>query len=313
MENLTSNSSFLITDRDDARLFATVIVAVLSFFVALFNIVCIAALLKSPKLQKSRFHFLTSCLSVGDSTTMIFVIVVLTNSVLEMFDCNLPYLCSVCSSFIFCSVLFSLFQTLSICIERFIATSVTNKTPKIHVLSKILGMKKLMVVFYAICFAYTMAILFGNGFSIRKGCVGNEYTLTYVYLKELPIVFLFLSTIVMYVIVMKRLRRMLTKISFVHQTISELQYKQRLKRHKMNILTLGLLLIVLAFGVLPRLIVAFTGPAQSGNYGNIFLMLPPLINPFIFVLRFVEMRDILKPRCLTCVTVQMNGTTNARE
>jgi hypothetical protein len=174
-------------------------------------------------------------------------------------------------------------------------------------------MKKLMVVFYAICFAYTMAILFGNGFSIRKGCVGNEYTLTYVYLKELPIVFLFLSTIVIYVIVMKHLRRMLTKISFVHQTISELQYKQRLKRHKMNIFTLGLLLIVLAFGVLPRLIVAFTGPAQSGNYGNIFLMLPPLINPFIFVLRFVEMRDILKPRCLTCVTVQMNGTTNARE
>jgi hypothetical protein len=58
MENLTSNSSFLTTDRDDARLFATVIVAVLSFFVALFNIVCIAALLKSPKLQKSRFFFI---------------------------------------------------------------------------------------------------------------------------------------------------------------------------------------------------------------------------------------------------------------
>jgi type II secretory pathway component PulF len=72
-------------------------------------------------------------------------------------------------------ILFRSIFTISdfICIERFIATSVTNKTPKIHVLSKILGMKKLMVVFYAICFAYTMAILFGNGFSIRKD--GTKY------------------------------------------------------------------------------------------------------------------------------------------
>ena len=306
MENVTFNSSLLSTERNLTSFSIIISVVVLSVFIALLNVTCIAALLKSVKLQKSRFHFLTLCLSVGDFSTIMFVIILLTNSALETFGWNLSYLCSISSSFAYCSVLFSLFQALSICIERYFATSVKNRIPKL--LSKIFMTKKMMLAFYFICVLYTITILYGNGFTFKNGCAENQYSSEYFLFKELPLVILFLSTIILYGIIMKRLRQMLTRVSPGNQIISELHYAQRLMRLKMNIITLGLLLVTLTFGVLPRIILALSGPAQSGNYGNICLLLSPMFNPIIFVLRFPEFRNILKPRCCTRVTVQKDET-----
>lgn len=165
-----------------------------------------------------------------------------------------------------------------------------------------------MLAFYVICVLYTITILYGNGFTFKNGCAENQYSSGYFLCKELPLMVLFLSTVILYGIIMKRLRQMLTKVSFRNQTISELHHAQRLVRLKMNIITLGLLLIILAFGLLPRIILALSGPAQSGNYGNICLLLSPMFNPIIFVLRFPEFRNILKPRCCTRVTVQRDET-----
>jgi hypothetical protein len=64
-------------------------------------------------------------------------------------------------------------------------------------------------------------------------------------------------------------------------------------------LTLGHIIIVLSVAVLPRIIIAISGPTKSGNYGNIMLMIPPLLNHIIYILRFVEFWDMIKPNSLS--------------
>lgn len=236
----------------------------------------------------------------------VLVVVLLTNVALETFRLNLPYLCSITSSQVYCSVLFSMFQTLSICIERYYATSV--QSANIRILSKYLAKKKLMAILYILCVVYTMVILFGSGHSIEKGCIGNKYSFSYMYLKEFPIFLLFISITVLYVMIIFRLRKIMNTLHFVTQDvpISESRHSHRTERLKLNILTLGLIIIVLSVGILPRIIIAISGHTKSGNYGNIMLMLPPLLNPTIYILRFVEFRNMVKPKCCHSVATRTN-------
>ena len=306
MDNLTLNSSVMTNERDVMLFYVSICVAIVAFWIAVINAACITVLIKSPGLRKSQFHFLSLCLSIGDFATMFLVVVLLTNVVLETFGLNLPYLCSITSSQVYCSVLFSMFQTLSICIERYCATSAQNAN--IRILSKYLVKKKLMAIIYVLCVVYTMAILFGSGLTIEKGCIGNKYSFSYMYLKEFPIFLLFIYITVLYVIIIFRLRKIMNTLHFVTQDvpISESRHSHRIKRLKLNILTLGLIIIVLSVAVLPRIIIAISGPTKSGNYGNIMLMIPPLLNPIIYILRFVEFRDMIKPKCCHNVATRTN-------
>ena len=111
-----------------------------------------------------------------------------------------------------------------------------------------------------------------------------------------------------FVIIIFRLRKIMNTLHFVTQDvpISESRQSHRIKRLKLNILTLGLIIIVLSVAVLPRIIIAISGPTKSGNYGNIMLMIPPLLNHIIYILRFVEFRDMIKPKCCHNVATRTN-------
>lgn len=260
---------------------------------ALLNIMCMVVLFRSHTLRNSRFHFLTLCLSIGDFLTMILTFILLVNSSLEEFRLHVKHLCRILSLLVYCSILFSLCQTLLICVERYLATSVTN-----NIRRNVLAQKKYIILMFVLCVIYTN-VLFGlSSFSLQSGCIGNEYNYLYMIFSEVPLILLFIVITVIYITTAVRIKQMITRVSFINNDISSLQLSRRIIRLKMNLLTLGLVLLILAISVVPRVTVTLLGQSSSGNIGNATLVIPPIFNPIIYCIRFVEVRNMLKPNCI---------------
>lgn len=274
---------------EETKLSQYIWIATVVFLIALLNVVCIIVLVKTPQLQKSRFHYLTLCRSIGDFLSMILLVAMLINASLEVFRWHVPYLCKIISSSVYCFILFSLFQTLLICIERYMAViQSTNQS-----LRKKLTQKKILPIFLIISLAYKAAI---NSIYFSESCTDHQ-NITYVMANQLPILLIFIVIIYLYTVTIVHLRRMLSKVAIGDQTMSETQHLHRLKRLKLNIFTLGLLISVLTVSILPKYIIVFAMPAAANTIGNIFFIFSPLGNPIIYFLRFTEFRKKIKQIC----------------
>lgn len=293
MGNVSENGTSLhVAGKNMFKIYTLAILATIVLLISVLNIVCIVVLLKSPELKKSRFHCLTLGLTVGDFLTTILVVVLLANNCLETIGLHVPYLCMILSSLVYCSIVFSLFQILFICIERYFATTVTaDRTSK---LPKRLMQKKVMVLIFLLPLFFKIFI---NAFELQEDCVDSFHSSMYIYLTEIPIIICLIVIVCLYINIIARLRKLWVRVSCADGVLPEFHYTQRIKRLKINIFTLGFLLIVLVIGLVPRSIVALMGNQGKGNYANTTWILSPLLNPIIYILRFTEFRERIKKTC----------------
>ncbi|CAC5416356.1 OLFR [Mytilus coruscus] len=303
MENKTDNQTLSITNV--GMFYILIGTAITPLCSAFLNIIFMVVLFRSHSLRNSRFHFLTLCLSIGDFLTMILTFALLLNSLLEELKLHVHYLCRLLSLLVYCSVLFSLCQTLLICVERYLATSVTNNLRR-----NVLAQKKLILLLFVLCVLYTSVLLGLGGFSLQSGCLGNQYTSLHMIFSEVPLILLFIAITVIYIITAVRIKQIITRVTFINNDTSSLQLSRRIIRLKINLFTLGLVLLILAISVVPRVAVALIGQSQNGNVGNVTLVIPPIFNPIIYCIRFVEVRNMLKPNCI-CRTTNKRSTGNS--
>lgn len=152
----------------------TIIVLSISIVIAILNICCLIILAKDKKLKEKRFEMLTICLSISDAGIGIISIALRSRTIyFRLTGENTPHFCYFFTILLIATFLFSLLQTLWICIERFIATfpTVTNPCRKMS----IIGMT---VALYVICVGLVLIyfLIYGNFWSTAcniQGILGN--------------------------------------------------------------------------------------------------------------------------------------------
>ena len=108
----------------------TVIVLFISIGISILNISCLVVLAKEKKLKEKRFNTLTIFLSISDAATGLLSAVMSFHSIhYNLTGNSLAPFCIITISLILTTILFSLLQTLWICVERLIATFPTFRNP----------------------------------------------------------------------------------------------------------------------------------------------------------------------------------------
>jgi len=108
----------------------TVIFLFISIGISILNISCLVVLAKEKKLKEKRFNTLTIFLSISDAATGLLSAAMSFHSIYYRLTGNdfAPF-CVITISLIVTTILFSLLQTLWICVERLIATFPTVRNP----------------------------------------------------------------------------------------------------------------------------------------------------------------------------------------
>lgn len=131
-----------------------IILLVCGLFISILNINCLIVLAKDKKLKEKRFDMLTVCLSFGDAATGLLLSGLSIQYInFELTGNGSPPFCFISLSLITSTVMFSLFQTLWICVERLLATFPTrsNSCRKISVFKMTMGI-------YLVCVAFVFTI-----------------------------------------------------------------------------------------------------------------------------------------------------------
>lgn len=172
---LTLNSTHKI-DTDRVRLLTVTIgMLVVSIVIVILNVCCLTILAMDKKIKQKRFEMLTMCLSISDAAIGIISVTSRSRSLyLRSSGENVPHFCYFIEILLIATFLFSLLQTLWICIERYIATfpSLTNPCQKVS----IIGMT---VALYVLCFVLVLIyfLLYGNFWSTAcniQGILGQN-------------------------------------------------------------------------------------------------------------------------------------------
>lgn len=249
----------------------------------------------TKQLKKSRFHFLVLLLSISDlSVVSLYTVHHFVNYFNTGADMYL-YGCMILKHSVGGSIGFSQIQTLMICIERLHATfSVNVKFLKYITTNIAISVAFLMSQLYTFIPAIIEIV---NG---PQPCT-VEYTARYMYVLTLdvPLLFSALSIIALYIIVIRRICKQQIMIIDQSKPIELCKRNNALKRKKMNIITLGIIVLVTSIAIIPRELIAFysiiveqtESVLQLVLIGNHLTLINPLIDPIIYVLRFKEVRD----------------------
>ncbi|CAC5392375.1 unnamed protein product [Mytilus coruscus] len=172
---LTLNSTQEIDTDGIKILHLTIIVLSMSIVIAVLNISCLIILAKDKKLKEKRFEMLTICLSISDAAIGIISIALRSRTIyFRSTGENTPHFCYFFEILLIATFLFSLFQTLWICIERYIATfpTVTNPCQKMSIIGMTVALYVLCVVLVLIYF-----LIYGNFWSTAcniQGILGKH-------------------------------------------------------------------------------------------------------------------------------------------
>ena len=112
----------------------TVIFLLISIGISILNISCLVVLAKEKKLKEKRFNTLTIFLSISDAATGLLSVAMSFHSIYYSLTGNgLAPFCVITISLILTTTLFSLLQTLWICVERLTVTFPTVQNPCLNV------------------------------------------------------------------------------------------------------------------------------------------------------------------------------------
>ena len=279
------------------------------------NSISILILVTTTKLTKSRFKTLVVFLSLSDAATGAEF---LTHVVLNSFNYgqdSILYACLVLKHLIAGTVAFSLYQTLLICLDRLNATF----TVKSRFL-RILTTTKAVMASFTVIHLYTIIHL---GYDLTEGPnICNVFTtakLSFVLVLDIPVfVIIALITIVYSVIIMRIVQhhnKIFNQNDMTAITIMNNRNTSSVRSMRRNVLTLGAIILITLAANVPRCVTAsyilYSGlhvrTSISLKISNHFLLLNPVLDPVIHVLRIREYRDRLKFVC-RCYNKANNNT-----
>ncbi|CAC5364002.1 unnamed protein product [Mytilus coruscus] len=220
------------------------------------------------------------------------------------------YQCTILSHLTPGTILFSLLQTLFICLERLNATfAISNRILKQLTSNLSVGIGFIITHVYVLL-RCIVELLDGEGNSDKpKGC-DPTYTFQKEFLlfNEIPNVVLVTVITSCYIAIIVRMvkqRKNLTE----PEGLTDLQIKQNkksaLKMHR-NVVTLSCIVVITLCAILPRCIYGLYFQSRPDPYArvssvheavNVILLLNPLFDPFVYILRMKEFRDRLKCHC----------------
>lgn len=144
------NSSIVVQVSENEEFKLSYLTITLAMVATILNLICLVAFFRKKKDSTTRFETLTICLSVSD---VIFCIQTINYDVLNIFSDSIvnmaPEHCFFRLLFIYGTLIFSMLQTLWICIERFLATFPLANNP-CHKISAIW----ITLALFIICVAY---------------------------------------------------------------------------------------------------------------------------------------------------------------
>ena len=296
----------------------TVIFLFISIGISILSISCLVVLAKEKKLKEKRFSTLTIFVSISDAATGLLTAVITFHSILYSLTGNgfAPF-CVITISLIVTTILFSLLQTLWICVERLIATFPTVRNPCLNV-SVVFA--TIVIFILCGCVSFPANIAYGNIWS--ESCsVPSVYGKNRIAILKIyqPIYLIIVVCIVAtYIGVICRLCKSWKRI---HPTVgtqlatdgnsqseygtTSAQYQRTqsgMQRIRKMTISLGLLIMVMLLSVMPRIILRLVIIAHPFNmrvhtaFSISFLFINPLFDPIIYVLRMRSFSQHLKCR-----------------
>lgn len=201
----------------------SLIVMITGFAIFILNVCCLVVLSKEKKLKEKRFYKLTICLSVSDAAIgLISSVLSFQNFYYISTGNGLAPFCFLFTPLITTTILFSLLQTLLICLDRLIATFPAVRNPCRNV-SVIFA----TVVLFSFCatFVFPMYVELGNvwapGCSTHTILLKNRLTVLSIIQ---PTMLAIISIIVIVYIII--ILRILLSWKRVHPQSSEIQRQQ---------------------------------------------------------------------------------------
>ena len=298
----------------------TVIFLFISIGISILSISCLVVLAQEKKLKEKRFSTLTIFVSISDAATGLLTAVITFHSILYSLTGNgfAPF-CVITSSLIVTTILFSLPQTLWICVERLIATFPTVRNPCLNV-SVVFA--TIVIFILCGCVSFPANIAYGNIWS--ESCsVPSVYGKNQIAILKIyqPIYLIIVVCIVAtYIGVICPLYKSWKRI---HPTVgaqlatdgnsqseygtTSAQYQRTqsgMQRIRKMTITLGLLIMVMLLSVMPRIILGLVIIAHPFNMrvhtafsiSDLYLFINPLFDPIIYALRMRSFSQHLKCR-----------------
>lgn len=274
-------------------------------FCVLINLGSIFILMISNRLKKSRFHALVLFLSISDLCIAFLIIVLLSLQSINSGEPVTLYGCMILKHLAGGMLGFSLIQILLICFERLQATFTTKLTA-----IKKLTSKTAVSVYFVVCQLYTLIPLSYeviNG-PRQYGC-SVFYTLNklYVITLDIPLLGTMCAILVLYIIIIYRItiqkNRFLRQHFGSNSTNQTRKRKEELNRMKLNMTTLGMIIALTSVSIVPREIVAICSLFQEIPESELIkithslLLLNPLFDPLIYVLRIPEVKNKITAIC----------------
>lgn len=273
------------------------------------NTASVFILATTKKLKNSRFKSLVLFLSVSDLSTGIEF---LSHVVLNIFNKGqepVLYTCLVLKHLICGTVTFSLFQTLMICLERLNATS----RVKNRLLRKLTQIRSVIISFVVIHVYSLLHLAYDVTRGPRPCSVSSTANMSFVLVVDIPVGLLILLIIIVYSVVIVRIVNQHKKVQNMATITTRNNNKSAVRLMHRNVSTLGAIICVTLVANVPRCVTAFcslyTGPTTNTlrwlKISNHFLLLNPVFEPVIHVLRIREFRE--RFMCTSCKPNQIQS------
>lgn len=257
----------------------------------------------SKELKKNHFLVLAMWLSLSDMTLGLEVIY---HNILHFMNSQsvaIQYQCMMITHLVFGTIMSAFIHVLLISVERLNATFVTKK----GILTHLTSYKSVILCFilshFIALFRFGMETIDGP-----KSCVStNTASPEMLFSHDIPCLVIVVLIITCYGITVYRMINS-NKIVPLNATLSAKRMADAIRMRK-NIVTLGLIMALALVVVLMRCIAVTLLHLDKGNgyyindivfkiFNNVSLLLNPLLDPVIYVLRIKKYRDHLRCKCL---------------
>lgn len=280
------------------------------------NVLSFIILLRSTALRKKRFYCLALYLSISNAVIGLEILMfIIVEEYLKTTLAVITYtsLCTIVKVLCAGTVLFSIYQKLTICLERFNATlQMSNR-----VLKQLTSGKAITLVF-VVAHIYPSMAPITEHVRNENTCVVLSSTVR-ILAFEIPAMLLTILTVGFYALTIARVIRRHkknqisiapTSSSSQGQQGSQSQTghgKESTKRMKRNVFTLGFIIVLGLVSVLPRCctsLIAFlnentASTTKAMQYGNQFLFINAICDPIVYTLRIRQFRQ--KLQCSLCI------------
>lgn len=294
-------------------------VQVVEMIFPLITILCVALnatslviLCRTINLKKVRFHCLVLYLSISDTLMGLYILIIIINyRFVATNDRTSIYICTFFGSLTRATSIFSMYQVLLICLERLNATyNATNSC------LKKMTSDLAVAVGFVVLHAYPLVFWIYESQMTEPTCAIMPTTVQLISL-DIPAILLTSATVVLYCLIIRRIISHHKKIQSTTQQGQQysISTSNRVINMRRNVMTLGIIVVCSALIVSPRSIASVTSLIMGRQFALVLsvstymMVLNPVIDPIIYVLRIKRFRKRIKCYCCVASTnIELDST-----